>query len=108
MATLSIQPPPKQASSDEPEQECSDSDTTSDQPLSQECEDPAEAMELDATEQHAKLWIKIVSKRVRGVRKKGQLRMNMDRYRNCSSAEHLERGQYSGTCVSGHLSYVVA
>ena len=59
MATLSIQPPPKQASSDEPEQECSDSDTTSDQPLSQECEDPAEAMELDATEQHAKLWIKI-------------------------------------------------
>ena len=59
MAIISIQPPPKQASSDEPEQECSDSDTTSDQPLSQEREDPAEAMELDATERHAKLWIKI-------------------------------------------------
>ena len=36
MATISIQPPPKQASSDEPEQECSDSDTTSDQPFLQE------------------------------------------------------------------------
>ena len=59
MATLSIQSPPKQASNDEPEQECSDSDTTSDQPLSQEREDHAEAMELDATERHAKLWIKI-------------------------------------------------
>ena len=59
MTTLSIQPPPKQASNDEPEQECSDSDTTSDQPLSQEHEDPAEAVELDATEQHAKFWMKI-------------------------------------------------
>ena len=59
MATLSIRTPPKQASSDEPEQECSDSYTTSDQPLSQEREDPAEAVELDATEQHAKLWMKI-------------------------------------------------
>ena len=59
MTTLSIQPPPKQASNDEPEQECSDSDTTSNQPLSQEREDPAEAVELDATEQHAKLWMKI-------------------------------------------------
>ena len=51
MATISIQSPPKQASSDEPEQECSDSDNTSGQPLSQECEDPTERMELDATEQ---------------------------------------------------------
>ena len=54
MTTISIWPPPKQASSDEPEQEWSDSDTTSNQPL-----DPAEAMELDAAKQHAKLWIKI-------------------------------------------------
>ena len=59
MATISIQPSPKQASSDEPEQECSDADTTSNQPLSQERENLAEGMELDATEQHAKLWIKI-------------------------------------------------
>ena len=55
MATLSIQPPPKQASNDEPEQECSDSDNTSGQPLLQKCENPAEPMELDATEQHTKL-----------------------------------------------------
>ena len=59
MATISIQPSLKQASSDEPEQECSDADTTSNQPLSQERENLAEGMELDATEQHAKLWIKI-------------------------------------------------
>lgn len=32
---------------------------TSDQPLLQEHEDPVEAMELDATEQHCNLWIKI-------------------------------------------------
>ena len=59
MDTLSIQAPPKQVSNDEPEQECNDSDTTSDQPLSQEREDPAEALELNATEQHANLWMKI-------------------------------------------------
>ena len=64
MATISIQPPtsqPKQASLQVMNQSRNavSQIPLSDQPLSQEREDPAEAMELDATEQHAKLWIKI-------------------------------------------------
>ena len=61
MVTISIQLQPKQASLQVMNQ-CRNAVSQiplSNQPLSQECEDPVEAMELDATEQHAKLWIKI-------------------------------------------------